>query len=61
MTLVEWLAAILPYWPTHEQEVRDAIAEIERLQAHIMELVRDNKHLRAEIEALQRMRHEEIA
>ena len=34
-------------------------AEIKRLKARIMELERDNEHLRAEIEVLQRMRHEE--
>ena len=34
-------------------------AEIERLLTRMMELERDNEHLRAEIEVLQRMRHRE--
>ncbi len=32
-------------------------AEIEHLRARVMEFKRDNEHLRAEIEVLQRMRH----
>ena len=41
-------------------EERDRLhAENEGLQARIIELERDNEHLRAEIEMLQRMRHRE--
>ena len=31
MDIVARLKALIPYWPTHEAECRDAIAEIERL------------------------------
>ncbi len=53
--LLDWKAL-----GVHPDICLEAATEIQRMQTRTMELERDNAHLRAEIEVLQRMRHREI-